>query len=87
LDGPGDVRPRVGDERVAGMASLREYLLGQDPDTLTPEELRVYQRLKEDGEGNNNQYLQQEEQAQEGGASAATLGATAEQATDKDVAQ
>ena len=47
LDGPGDVRPRVGDEKVAGMASLKEYLLQQDPATLTPEELKVYQRLKQ----------------------------------------
>ena len=50
LDGQGDVRPRVGDERVAGMASLKEYLLQQDPATLTPEELKVYQRLKQKGD-------------------------------------
>ena len=62
LDGTGDVRPRVGDERVAGMASLREYLLRQDPATLTPEELKVYQRLKESG-GDNQSHVQQEEQA------------------------
>ena len=49
----------TGDERVAGMASLREYLLRQDPATLTPEELKVYQRLKQDGE--ENQYRQQQE--------------------------
>ena len=61
LDGQGDVRPRVGDERVAGMASLKEYLLRQDPATLTPEELKVYQRLKQNGE--DNQYQQQEERA------------------------
>ena len=59
LDGTGDVRPRVGDERVAGMASLREYLLQQDPATLTPEELKVYRRLKQNGE--ENQYRQQQE--------------------------
>lgn len=47
LDGDGDVRPRVGDEKVAGMASLRQYLLQQDPSTLTPEELKVYNRMKE----------------------------------------
>ena len=50
LDGQGVVRPRVGDERVAGMASLNEYLLQQDPATLTPEELKVYQRLKQKGD-------------------------------------
>lgn len=50
LEGQGDVRPRVGDERVAGMASLKEYLLQQDPATLTPEELKVYQRLKQKGD-------------------------------------
>jgi len=50
-EGGGDVRPRVGDERVAGMASLREYLLRQDPATLTPEELRVYQRLQGEATG------------------------------------
>jgi len=46
LDGDGDVRPRVGDAKVAGMASLKEYLLEQDPSTLTPEEFQVYQRMK-----------------------------------------
>lgn len=67
LDGPGDVRQRVGGERVAGLASLKEYLLRQDPATLTPEELRVYQRLRQNGEENNNEYHQrQEEQAQKG---------------------
>ena len=62
LDGTGDVRPRVGDERVAGMASLKEYLLRQDPATLTPEELKVYQRLKQNGE-DDKYYQQKEEQA------------------------
>lgn len=66
LDGTGDVRPRVGDERVAGMASLKEYLLRQDPATLTPEELKVYQRLKESGE-DSQYHPQQEEQAQKEG--------------------
>ena len=46
LDGPGDVRMRVGEEKVAGMASLRAYLLEQDPSTLTPAELEVYERMK-----------------------------------------
>lgn len=46
LDGDGDVRPRVGDEKVAGMGSLKEYILQQDPSTLTPEELKVYRRMK-----------------------------------------
>jgi len=80
LDGPGDVRPRVGEERVAGMASLNEYLLTQDPAKLTPEELKVYQRLKQDGE-DGNQYRRQEGQAQEGGTSSAATATT----TDRDV--
>jgi len=46
LDGDGDVRPRVGDEKEAGLASLREYLLKQDPSTLTPAELKVYEQMK-----------------------------------------
>ncbi|KAL7539013.1 hypothetical protein ACHAXR_008957 [Thalassiosira sp. AJA248-18] len=46
LDGDGDVRPRVGMEKEAGMASLKEYLLDQDPSTLTPEEFKVYQRMR-----------------------------------------
>jgi hypothetical protein len=45
LDGDGDVRLRVGEKKVAGMASLKEYVLQQDPSTLTPEELKVYQRM------------------------------------------
>ena len=46
LDGEGDVRLRVGEEKVSGMASLKDYLLEQDPSTLTPEEFQVYQRMK-----------------------------------------
>jgi len=46
LDGDGDVRLRVGEAKVAGMASLKEYLLQQNPSTLTPEEFQVYQRMK-----------------------------------------
>jgi len=47
------VLPRAGGERVAGMASLREYLLRQD----TPEELRLYRLLNQNCE--DNQYQQQ----------------------------
>lgn len=47
LDGDGDVRLRVGEERVAGMSSLKDILLQRDPSTLTPAELKVYQQMQE----------------------------------------
>jgi hypothetical protein len=47
LDGDGDVRSRVGEEKVAGMSSLKDYLSQQDPSTLTPAELKVYQQMQD----------------------------------------
>lgn len=47
LDGAGDVRLRVGEDKIAGVSSLKEYLLKQDPATLTPAELRVYEQMKD----------------------------------------
>ena len=41
-----DAGPRFGDEKVADMASLRSFLLEQDPSTLTPAELQARERLQ-----------------------------------------
>jgi hypothetical protein len=45
LDGV-DSGPRVGDEKVADMASLKKYLLQKDPSTMTPAEFNKFQQLQ-----------------------------------------
>jgi hypothetical protein len=45
LDGD-DAGPRVGDEKVADMASLKKYLMQKDQSTMTPAEFKEFQQLQ-----------------------------------------